>query len=315
MGWRGSALPIPSGRRALRRSGPPRPGTDRPTGAQQGHGHGHYAIAELLTAQGIPSPAGYDRARNPHRPGRAWAKSAVRAILRNPRYTGTRCVGTPTPRRGTPRRQRRRRGPCLPHALERPVPLGLVCPSHPSAAGQPGYLPGGPGPHRHPIPSQQPHPPGNATALSAPRTALLRALPAAPARPVDPRRGLLPLPLPCRVRHRLRLRASQVRLPTRGRPGRPSCSSGSPRSPPLEPPPKPNSGTRARPMMGSRPSKSEHSWSKLVDWLRPSTAATRRYAPGSTRNSASTASMIPTRHTVHVQVELGRRIGRVGGGP
>jgi site-specific DNA recombinase len=51
-------------------------------------GHGCYAIAEQLTAEGIPSPAGYDRVRNPHRPGRAWAKSAVRAILRNPRYTG-----------------------------------------------------------------------------------------------------------------------------------------------------------------------------------------------------------------------------------
>jgi site-specific DNA recombinase len=51
-------------------------------------GHGCYAIAEQLTAEAIPSPAGYDRARNPHRPGRAWAKSAVRAILRNPRYTG-----------------------------------------------------------------------------------------------------------------------------------------------------------------------------------------------------------------------------------
>jgi site-specific DNA recombinase len=51
-------------------------------------GHGYYAIAERLTAQGIPSPAGYDRARNPHRLGRAWSKSAVRAILRNPRYTG-----------------------------------------------------------------------------------------------------------------------------------------------------------------------------------------------------------------------------------
>lgn len=51
-------------------------------------GHGYYAIAEQLTAEAVPSPAGYDRARNPHRPGRAWAKSAVRAILRNPRYTG-----------------------------------------------------------------------------------------------------------------------------------------------------------------------------------------------------------------------------------
>jgi site-specific DNA recombinase len=51
-------------------------------------GHGYYAIAEQLTAQGISSPAGYDRVRTPHRPGRAWGKSAVRAILRNPRYTG-----------------------------------------------------------------------------------------------------------------------------------------------------------------------------------------------------------------------------------
>jgi site-specific DNA recombinase len=51
-------------------------------------GHGCYAIAEQLTAEAIPSPAGHDRARNPHRPGHAWAKSAVRAILRNPRYTG-----------------------------------------------------------------------------------------------------------------------------------------------------------------------------------------------------------------------------------
>jgi site-specific DNA recombinase len=51
-------------------------------------GHGYYAIAEQLTAEAIPSPAGYDRVRNPHRLGRAWAKSAVRAILRNPRYTG-----------------------------------------------------------------------------------------------------------------------------------------------------------------------------------------------------------------------------------
>lgn len=51
-------------------------------------GRGCYAIAERLTADGIPSPSGYDRARNPHRHGLAWGKSAVRAILRNPRYTG-----------------------------------------------------------------------------------------------------------------------------------------------------------------------------------------------------------------------------------
>ncbi len=51
-------------------------------------GKGYYAIAEALTADGIPSPSGHDRARNPHRIGIAWAKSAVRAILMNPRYTG-----------------------------------------------------------------------------------------------------------------------------------------------------------------------------------------------------------------------------------
>jgi len=51
-------------------------------------GHGYYDIAERLTADAVLSPAGHDRARNPHRHGRAWGKSAVRAILRNPRYTG-----------------------------------------------------------------------------------------------------------------------------------------------------------------------------------------------------------------------------------
>ena len=51
-------------------------------------GYGYLAIAELLTGEAIPSPSGYDPDRNPHRDGRAWSKSAVRAILTNPRYTG-----------------------------------------------------------------------------------------------------------------------------------------------------------------------------------------------------------------------------------
>lgn len=53
-------------------------------------GKGLYAIAEGLTAAGIPSPSGHDPARNRHRQGAggAWGKSAVRAILGNPRYTG-----------------------------------------------------------------------------------------------------------------------------------------------------------------------------------------------------------------------------------
>jgi site-specific DNA recombinase len=37
---------------------------------------------------GLSSPAAHDRARNRHRDGRAWAKSAIKAILNNPRYTG-----------------------------------------------------------------------------------------------------------------------------------------------------------------------------------------------------------------------------------
>jgi site-specific DNA recombinase len=51
-------------------------------------GFGIYAIAERLTADGIPCPSASDRERNRHRCGLAWSKSAVRAILMNPRYTG-----------------------------------------------------------------------------------------------------------------------------------------------------------------------------------------------------------------------------------
>jgi len=49
---------------------------------------GIFAIAEMLTAEGVPSPSAHDPDRNPHRCGLAWSKSAVRAILLNPRYTG-----------------------------------------------------------------------------------------------------------------------------------------------------------------------------------------------------------------------------------
>src|SRR5205085_1076577 len=51
-------------------------------------GHGIYAIAEMLTRDGIPCPSAHDPARNKHRCGIAWNKFAVRAILANPRYTG-----------------------------------------------------------------------------------------------------------------------------------------------------------------------------------------------------------------------------------
>jgi DNA invertase Pin-like site-specific DNA recombinase len=51
-------------------------------------GAGLYAIAEGLTRDRVPSPSAHDPARNRHREGKAWSKSAVRAILKNPRYTG-----------------------------------------------------------------------------------------------------------------------------------------------------------------------------------------------------------------------------------
>ncbi|MBO3736557.1 recombinase family protein [Actinoplanes flavus] len=51
-------------------------------------GYGLHAIGERLNRDGIPCPSAYDRARNKHRDGLAWAKSAIRVILNNPRYTG-----------------------------------------------------------------------------------------------------------------------------------------------------------------------------------------------------------------------------------
>ncbi len=51
------------------------------------------AIAETLTADGLPSPAAYDRARNRHRNPIGWSHAAVRAILTNPTYRGVRVWG------------------------------------------------------------------------------------------------------------------------------------------------------------------------------------------------------------------------------
>lgn len=51
-------------------------------------GRGYYGIAEGLTRDNIPSPSQADPTRNRHRNGEGWSKSAVRAILENPRYTG-----------------------------------------------------------------------------------------------------------------------------------------------------------------------------------------------------------------------------------
>ena len=51
-------------------------------------GHGLYVIAEELTRGGVLCPSAHDRGRNAHRSGVAWAKGAVRTILKSPRYTG-----------------------------------------------------------------------------------------------------------------------------------------------------------------------------------------------------------------------------------
>jgi site-specific DNA recombinase len=48
------------------------------------------SIAEVLTAEGIPSPSAYDLDRNRHRNPVGWCHSAIRAILTNPTYRGAR---------------------------------------------------------------------------------------------------------------------------------------------------------------------------------------------------------------------------------
>ena len=51
-------------------------------------GCGYGAIAGDLNRDGVLSPSGHDPTRNRHRDPRGWAESAVRAIVRNARYTG-----------------------------------------------------------------------------------------------------------------------------------------------------------------------------------------------------------------------------------
>ena len=43
-----------------------------------------------MNADGVPSPAAHDPGRNPHRANGhgKWAPTAIRSIIRNPRYTG-----------------------------------------------------------------------------------------------------------------------------------------------------------------------------------------------------------------------------------
>ncbi len=56
-------------------------------------GAGYSAIARGLNTDGVPSPSQHDPGRNSHRNGPGWADSAIRAILRNARYTGHEVFG------------------------------------------------------------------------------------------------------------------------------------------------------------------------------------------------------------------------------
>ena len=166
-------------------------------------GHGIYAIAERLTAEGIPSPSAHDPGRNRHRCGIAWNKYAVRAILANPRYTGRQVWN------------RQRKDEVLIDVQD--VALGHMAKMrwndedkwifsdatvHPPiidaetfrraqrSADRPQ---GGAGrPQTAPLPSR----------LRAARAAVLRNLRSAHARSLGQRRTVLPLPLPQRVRPR-----------------------------------------------------------------------------------------------------------------
>jgi site-specific DNA recombinase len=168
-------------------------------------GHGYLAIAERLTADQIPPPSGHDRARNPHRLGLAWSKSAVRAILANPRYTGYQvwnkqrrdevlldvddvAAGHISKMRWNPKQQWVWSAEPTHQALvsretfdQVQARIAARSPTSPRAAAT------------------------SPEAVCAAGPAGLWAVPAAPAGPVGQRRGLLPLPLPHRIRPKRRL--------------------------------------------------------------------------------------------------------------
>ena len=195
-------------------------------------GCGYLAIAERLTADHIPPPSGQDRARNPHRLGVAWSKSAVRVILGNPRYTGYQVWN------------KQRRDEVLLDIDD--VAAGHVSrmrwnpkdqwvysaePTHEALVSRETFDQA-----QARVAARSPTSPR--AAQTSPRPYALRGRPtlwavsAAPAGPVGPRGGLLPLPLPHRVRPQRPPGPSQQRLPARDRPGRKArrlaCAAGQP---------------------------------------------------------------------------------------
>ena len=280
-------------------------------------GHGCYAIAEQLTAEAIPSPAGYDRARHP----------PCRTCLGQVRGSGDPLqpslhrvsgVGTPAPRRSTPVRQRCRRRACLPMRWnDTDRWIWSTKPTHQPLVDQATYQAA-----QARIAARSPHSPR--TPRTTPRPYLLRGrLHCALCQrrlqgqwirgeayyrcryPVEYAAAsgfqhpksvylrevdlvgrlddwLADLFSPANLDHTCQTLATASRSdpashrggppsrcwPTanaawtatgplwRPAPTLPSCSSGSPRSPPPGPPPKPNSGIRTLPLRGSRPSSS-----------------------------------------------------------
>jgi len=183
-------------------------------------GRGLFAIAEGLTRDRVPSPSQHDAARNPHRTGQGWAKAAVRAILRNPRYTGRQVWN------------KQRKDEILLDVNDvargyetrlRWNDTGQWVWSETLAQEPPGLrrgLRGRAGHHgrRRARPAQQPR---GTRADHAPlhpaRAALLRLLRTPDARPVQQPRTLLPVPLPEGIRPRQPRPPPRQRLPPRGR--------------------------------------------------------------------------------------------------
>jgi hypothetical protein len=149
-------------------------------------------FAERLTRDGVPSPSAYDRARNPHRTASAWSKSAVRAILTNPRYTG---VGV----WGRQRRDAVRIRDLWP--MERRGHVDPLTPRRTAAADQHRAVRGGARTESGQWPAgSRANGAANQSSLPPPRFAALRALPSSDAGNLEPRSSPLPVPLPRGVR-------------------------------------------------------------------------------------------------------------------
>ena len=182
-------------------------------------GRGLFAIAERLTRDRVPSPSQHDAARNPHRTGEGWAKSAVRAILRNPRYTGRQVwnkqrkdevlLDVNDVARGYETRLRwNDTGQWVWSDTIAQEPLVSVEDFEAARAVMAGAGRAG-------RPATRPS--AGDPALCPARPAVLRVLRPPDARPVQPRRRLLPVPLPEGIRPRRQRPPPRQRLPPRAR--------------------------------------------------------------------------------------------------